>query len=406
MRFNIAAVAVLMVVLPSAALSPSQDTFRAVYETNRIFEMRAKVEAASAPMFYKGALAASANQIDTAKYELRSVINASPHSDEAYEAHDLLGNLFSRNGMYQDAFGELKKAHLERPAATDPKSMLPIVSALNSLPAMTLALLRPTRLRIEPKSMFLPLKVDGHDAEFLFDTGSGISVVGQSEATELGLAGKDVEGTMGDASGRGVSGLHIALAKDLTIGGLHLRNVPFVVMSDTGEPWNTLPLKRRGIIGIPVLLAMRTIEWKPTGSFAFGFRTHALDLATCNVLFHNSNPVIDVQVGGKHLDFTLDTGAVSTDLNPAFAKAFPALIKTGIPEKQSIEGLGGSSEGQSILLPSVTLQIGDKSTVLKPAHVFTEHGNGAWAAGNMGMDILSQSSAFTLDFGAMTLHLQ
>ncbi len=211
---------------------------------------------------------------------------------------------------------------------------------------------------------------------------------------------------MGDASGKGVTGLRIALVKDLIIGGLHVQNVPFVVISDTGEPWNTLPVKRRGIIGIPVLLAMRTLAWKPTGYFAFGFPGHALDLSTCNALFHNSNPVIDVQVDGKHLDFTLDTGAVSTDLNPPFAKALPTLVKTGILEKQSIEGLGGTSEGQSILLPSVTLQIGGGTAVLKPAHVFTEHGNGTWAAGNMGMDILSQASAFTLDFKAMTLRLQ
>ena len=37
---------------------------------------------------------------------------------------------------------------------------------------------------------------------------------------------------------------------------------------------------------------------------------------------------------------------------------------------------------------------------------FTEHGNGTWAAGNMGMDVLKQAPAFTLDFDAMTLSLE
>lgn len=165
-------------------------------------------------------------------------------------------------------------------------------------------------------------------------------------------------------------------------------------------------MKRRGIIGIPLLLAMRTVRWKPKGSFELGFPGNALNLPTCNVLFHNANPVIDVKAGGKHLDFTLDTGAVTTDLNPAFADALPGLVQAGTPEKQTIEGLGGTTEGNSVLLPSVTLQIGESTTVLSPAHVFTEHGNGTWAAGNLGMDVLSQASAFTLDFSAMTLRLQ
>ena len=184
------------------------------------------------------------------------------------------------------------------------------------------------------------------------------------------------------------------------------KNVPFVVVSDAGEPWNTLPTKRRGIIGIPVLLAMRTIRWRPTGSFELGLSSAALDISSCNVLFHNANPVTEVRIDGKHLAFTIDTGAVTTDLNPPFAKALPLLVKTGTPEKQTIEGLGGTTEGQSILLPSVTLQLGGGTAVLKPAHVFTEQGNGSWAAGNLGMDLLGQSSSFTLDFTAMTVRLQ
>ena len=119
-----------------------------------------------------------------------------------------------------------------------------------------------------------------------------------------------------------------------------------------------------------------------------------------------SNPIVDVLVENKHLEFTLDTGAVDTDLNPEFAKALPSLMKSGTPEKRSIEGLGGKTEGSSVVLDSVTFEIGGRSVVLKPAHVFTEHGNGTWAAGNLGMDLLKQADVFTLDFGAMTLRLE
>ncbi|HEX7157719.1 MAG TPA: aspartyl protease family protein, partial [Edaphobacter sp.] len=277
--------------------------------------------------------------------------------------------------MYRDAFNEITAALKERPDAADPKSMLPIATALKELPTMTVAAMRPSTLQIEPDSIFLPLKLDGKEAEFFFDTGAGMSVLGESEAKELGLVTKTVEGKMGDASGQGVTGLRIALVSDLIIGGLHLRNVPFVVLPDSGESWDQLPRRKRGIIGIPVLLAMHTLRWTPKGSFEFGFPTRPLNVATCNMLFHNSNPVIDVRVERKRLNFTLDTGAVDTDLNPAFAKALPALMKSGTPENRPLEGVGGTVNGDSILLPSVTLQFGNRNTVLKPAHVFTEHGN-------------------------------
>jgi hypothetical protein len=145
-----------------------------------------------------------------------------------------------------------------------------------------------------------------------------------------------------------------------------------------------MPQNRRGIIGLPILLAMQTVRWTPTGSFEFAFPAQDLDLRASNMLFHNSNPVIQVTVEGKHLDFTLDTGAVDTDVNPPFATALPELLKTGRPEKRLIGGLGGIDNYDSVLLQSVTFEIGGKNLTLKPTHVFTKHGNGTWAAGNLG----------------------
>ena len=390
----------------AVAHAQTHNPFQAAYDANQIFELRDAVEHSTAPPFYKAVVEASSNDVQAAEKDLHSIIHAAPHSENAYDAHDLLGNMYFRNGMYRDAFNEITAALKERPDAGDAKSMLPVATALNELPPMTVVAMRPSTLQIEPDTTFLPLKLDGKEAEFFFDTGAGISVLGESEAKELGLVAKTVDGKMGEASGQGVTGLRIALVADLIIGGLHLRNVPFIVIADSGEPWTQLPQRRRGIIGMPVLLAMHTLRWTRKGSFEFGFPAQPLNETTCNMLFKNSNPVIDVRVEQKRLDFTLDTGAVDTDLNPAFAKTLPALMKNGTRETRSLEGLGGTVNGDSILLPSVTLQIGDRNTVLKPAHVFTEHGNGTWAAGNLGMDVLKQAPSFTLDFGAMTLRLE
>ena len=370
-----------------------------------VFTLRAEVLAGRAQAFDKGALLAAANQVESAQEQLQSAIDTSQDLDEAYEARDLLANMYVRNGMYQQAQEEIEAALRLRPQGGDAKSMLPLTKALSALPPTYVVSFQPTKLRIGAKSKALPLKLNGQDASFLFDTGANISVIGESEAKSLGLKTAHVNGTMGDSSGIGVSNLRVALAKDLVIGGLHLKNVPFLVLDDRGEPWKSMPPNKRGIVGIPVLLAMRTIRWNPKGSFSFGFPSEALDLSNCNVLFSNSTPVVAVQVDGKPLEFTLDTGAVSTDLNPAFATSLPELTQSGKLEEHSIEGLGGKTVGASVVLPAVRLAFGGGEAVLKQAHVFTEHGNGTWAEGNMGTDVLSQGSGFRLDFRAMKLHL-
>jgi predicted aspartyl protease len=396
----------LPILLTGLAAQAQSNSFKAAYDANQVFVLRDAIEHSRTPLFYRAAVEASLNRVQAAEKDLRTVIRKDPHSNDAFEAHDLLANMYFRNAMYRDGLKEIVAALHERPNASDPKSMLSILTALNGMPNTTNIELKPSSLQIEPGSTFLPLKINNRDAEFFFDTGTPISVIGGSEARKLGLVAKPLEGKVGDASGQGVASLQITLVADLRIGGLHLQNVPFLIVVDTGEPWNDLPLSRHGIIGLPLMLAMHTLRWTPTGKFEFGFAAQALNVGTCNMLFHNSNPVINVLVEGKNLDFTLDTGAVDTDLNPEFARSLPSLMKAGTPENRSIEGLGGSTNNPSILLPSVLLGIGAKNVILRPAHVFTEHGNGTWAAGNLGMDLLKQAHSFALDFGAMTLRLQ
>ena len=397
---------VFMLLSSSWSLASQAQDLKAAYTGNQVFVLRDAVSQPTTSIFYKGAVASFANEITTAENDLGTVIKNHPHSDDAYEAHDLLGNMYFRNGKYRQGYREIVAAIQVRSGDSDARSMLSISTALNALPEMKILESKPGHIAIDADEIFLPLRANGQELSFFFDTGANISVIGESTAKELGLTLTNVGGKMGDASGQGVSGIQLALVSDLRIGGLHLQDVPFVVVSDSGEPWVHLPKSKHGIIGLPLLLAMRTIRWTPTGSFEEGFPSQAFSLQSCNMLFHNSNPVVDVLADEKHLDFTLDTGAVDTDLNPAFAKALPALMKSGTLEKQSIEGLGGKLEQASILLPSVPFVIGGKHVELRPAHVFTEHGNGTWAAGNLGMDLLKQAHAFTLDFAAMTLRLQ
>jgi hypothetical protein len=229
------------------------------------------------------------------------------------------------------------------------------------------------------------------------------------EAAQLGLTAEPVRTKINDSSGNGIAGFRVAIAKDLVIGGLHLRNVPFLVIPDTNEPFVELGPKEghRGLIGLPILLAMRSVRWTPHGDFEFDLPPTSATEAS-NLLFHETNPVVQVMDGEQKLDFTLDTGAVGTDLNPIFAEDFPDLISSGRKENNTITGLGGSKDYESVLIPSVSLTVGGKAVTLAPAHVSVSQGLGGvsmWA-GNLGNDLLNQGHAVTVDFRVMSLKLE
>lgn len=70
--------------------------------------------------------------------------------------------------------------------------------------------------------------INGHNCRMTFDTGAGVNVVSDSMAVAMGLDIMDVELTAG---GIGLQSAKLAMAKELTIGGLTVYNVPFYVMT-------------------------------------------------------------------------------------------------------------------------------------------------------------------------------
>jgi hypothetical protein len=180
----------LPILLSGLAALAQSNSFKAAYDANQVFVLRDAVEHSRTPLFYRAAVEASLNRVQAAEKDLRTVIRKDPHSNDAYEAHDLLANMYFRNAMYRDGFKEIVAALHERPNASEPKSMLSILTALNGMPNTTNIESKPSSLQIEPGSTFLPLKINKRDAEFFFDTGTPISVIGGSEARKLGLVAK------------------------------------------------------------------------------------------------------------------------------------------------------------------------------------------------------------------------
>jgi hypothetical protein len=63
-----------------------------------------------------------------------------------------------------------------------------------------------------------------------------------------------------------------AVADRLRIGNTELRNVAFTVLSDDLDVWAKVPVEQRGAVGIPVLLAVQTIQSNRKYELRISFR--------------------------------------------------------------------------------------------------------------------------------------
>jgi hypothetical protein len=195
---------------------------------------------------------------------------------------------------------------------------------------------------------------------------------------------------------------------DLGIGGMHFAHVAFTVVPDSYPPFDELPAGKRGIIGMPVLIAMKNQRWSAAKkTFEFNFPAALVTKPIQNLALEQTSTFVQVKYKNTPLLMSLDTGAQLTYLYPAFTTALPAVVAAGKKETKKVTGVGGSSDFDSTLLDSVTLTIGGRDVTLKPAHVLAKDNTpvSKWFAGNVGMDLLNQPSTTTIDWSWMTISL-
>jgi len=222
--------------------------------------------------------------------------------------------------------------------------------------------------------------------------------------TVAGLAVHSASARANDGAG-GSTTVRTTVAERLVIGGTEIRNVPMLVFPDSQPPWNDLEQGAKGIIGLPVALALGTIHWTSSGSCRTGPSSVGRAGDTGNLVFDGTTPLTRVNVAGRSLEFALDTGNVAgSQLWERFGRDFPMLLEH--EGRGSVEPIGGSTDRDVVVLSRVQLQVGGFDTLLEPANVFSRPVGDDRLYGNLGTDLLSQASAVTIDFERMALTLQ
>ncbi len=124
-----------------------------------------------------------------------------------------------------------------------------------------------------------------------------------------------------------------------------------------------------------------------------------------NLAMFDDHPGVRVVIAGREVRFTLDTGAVNTDIYARFGEEFPALVSGAKKTTTEVRSIGGAETHESVELPELTLVIGGTPAVLRGAHMLTRQINSSRFVGNLGSDVLRQHESLLIDFESMRVEL-
>ena len=387
-----------------AGQAPPASALKALYDAQRWSELAGAIHATRAPALYRGAVGVVFHQ-NPRRCEslLRSVIAAQPESQDAYQAYEWLSHLFLYSGRYRSLISTMEARWSAFPGKPEQEQEKSAMAGFRGLPDQVTVAVHPSTLRHEDRSIFIPLTINGSPATFFFDTGAWPNVVSESEARRLRLRFTDTSGSMGTMTNK--VAFRAAVADELIVGGVRLKNVSFTVLPDSLEPWSLLPPGRRGLLGMPVILAFRTLRWAQDGTVRIGGKPRPFQPRGANLMFDNDHLAVTVTLDGRAAVGSVDTGAETTDLFRELALRFPSLMQAGKKGSTEIRGVGGAASYESVTLPEFAFEIGGFPAILRSREVLMQRAARSYI-GNFGMDTFQQGRAFKLDFTAMRLELE
>ncbi len=392
----------LLLIAPCFGAERNSPDLKSFYTGHLWFQLRDAIAGSRAPVFYQGVMECAFNRLPRCQKILRVLLNSHPPVEEAVEAHRILASAYFREGKYKTALEQADALLALQPDDADMKGDRPLLTILSSFSDQVVTSKAHSVLNLDEHG--LPIVINGAHATYWFDTGANLSVMSESEAKRLGLSIQAVETKAGVMTGAEVR-FRVAVAESVQVGGFHLKNVAFLVFPDDQQPFTNLPENSRGLIGMPVLLALGKLSFGQDRRFEISPKKASVRIAGANLCFDGKNPVAQIKYENRELGFTLDTGASNTDLYPPFAAAFPGLLRTGEKKSYKMQGVGSTEELDSVVLPSVEFTIDGFAVALRPATLLLKQSgeSSKFFYGNLGVDLLMQPSKTTLDFTNMKL---
>lgn len=251
-------------------------------------------------------------------------------------------------------------------------------------------------------------RLNGRRIGCIFDTGAGVNVVTPRVAEEYGLDMLDAEVA---AEGVDVGSGRIAVAREVVLGGVRFRNVPFYVldMSTGNDKADAVLSELDVVIGVPVMERLGCMEIDfGLGRIKVG-ETPSDDVAAGWVPMHAANNVLHIEVerSGARMPFFLDTGSCSSHFDGRYYvenRDFVDIVAQR--DTVSLAGFGGTTKVETAVLPRVCFDVGGRRCCFRHMYVYLPQDAADVTDvdyGVFGIDLLLRFDRVWLDMKSMRL---
>ncbi len=274
-----------------------------------------------------------------------------------------------------------------------------IWAALAGQPAQQLAIKDNTILALERDKLGLQnlrLSVDSFHVNFIFDTGANFSTVTAGTAQKMNIQLMDTTTIdVGTITGKQVKA-RIGVCPVFHLGGITVKNAVFLVFPDEALAIPQADFQINGIIGFPVIEAMKEVQLTKKGEFIVPVKNTSYSRQNMALKF--LNPVIDLD--GE--SYTFDSGANSTILYNNYYNKHKDSIDAKFTETDiSIGGAGGNITKKGFLVPFI-VSIDNRVVQLDSVQLFKEKlKDDNNFSGNIGQDLIGKFEKMTINFESM-----
>lgn len=232
----------------------------------------------------------------------------------------------------------------------------------------------------------------------IFDTGANFSIIVRSLAAQLNLEIIDADFYVTAATGTQVNS-DIAIASQIDIAGITLKNVFFLVVDDKALSFPQIDYYISGGIGFPVIEALEEIRVQNDNKVFVP--KSPVDYGLNNLALNGLMPIIAVEFNNDTLGFNFDTGATSTSLYPRFYTEFHQEVKNElVRDTFSVGSGGGIKEFEGYTLATLNLKVADSEAELERVDLYSEQKGDEESNfyGNFGQDYISKFNEMIISF--------
>jgi hypothetical protein len=359
--------------------------------------------------FFRGISCNKFNQLDASIKSLNSFIeerNKKVTDSLLISAYEILGDDYLKTYRYREAADIYRNllnqfnGILEDDQKSDYENSAKICEKLIDAPPQTVYKSGDSRL-IPVDGGYLPVKINGVELKLGPDTGANFSVIIRSLAREAGMQIIDANIDVHNVAGQVVNS-DLGIAKELSMGNAHIKNVVFLVFDDEDLYFPEADMQILGVIGFPVFSAFSEITFYPNGEFFIPMETRQMDFN--NLCINELTPVIAGYYKGERFAFALDTGAGKTTLYPPFYLAHKEEMETeGQKITERVTGFGGSREISAYKMRQVQITFGNEQVEFEDIPVLTDYtlDDSHHFFGNIGRDSFIPYKSMTINFESM-----